>query len=110
MQKQFQCGNACLDGRYSHIFPWPCKMLFDIYDDHLALQSFYMSQIGDYQFHQTLCFVDFGFGIFVSLINDLTMIINMNAYFSGIHHLQSHISSCHEYIFFVWSRKIVRGI
>ena len=63
------------------LLPWPYHMLFDRYYDHATSQGFYMYQIGDYIFHQTFCFVNFGFGILVSLNKDPSMIINTNACF-----------------------------
>ena len=33
--------------------PCSCQLLLHIYDSHAASQSFNMSQIGDYPFHQT---------------------------------------------------------
>ena len=33
------------------LFTYPCQMLFDKYDAHLASHNFYISQIGDYLFH-----------------------------------------------------------
>ena len=41
------------------LFPWSCQMLLHIYDSHMASQSFYIYQIGNYPFHQTFCFVNF---------------------------------------------------
>ena len=72
------------------LFPWPCQILFDSYDYHAASQSFYMSQIVNYPFHQTLCFVHFFFGILVSLNNDPTMIINMDSYFWNKFNIHNH--------------------
>ena len=39
------------------LLPWPCQLLLHVYDAHVALQSFYMSQIGDEPFHRNLCFM-----------------------------------------------------
>ena len=33
------------------LFPWPCQLIFHIYDAHTTYQRFYMSQIDDYTFY-----------------------------------------------------------
>ena len=59
MQQNFQFVNACWDGGYAHIVAMAIPAAQHIYNVHVASQSFYMSQIGNYTFHQTLCFVHF---------------------------------------------------
>ena len=67
-------------GRHT-LFPCTCQIVFNCFDDHAASTSFYKSQIYDYPFHQTFCFVNFVFGILVSLNNNPVIQINRNAYF-----------------------------
>ena len=55
--------------------------MFDKYDAHVASQIFYMSQIGDYPFHQTFCFVCFGFDLLISSNKYQAMIKTTNIHF-----------------------------
>ena len=58
--------------------PWPFHMLLHIYDARVSRQSFYMSQIGDYLFRQTFCFVHFELDRLTSSNNDHTIIVMTN--------------------------------
>ena len=75
------------------LLPCPYQMLFGRYNNHASLHSFYMSQRYDWPFHRTFCFASFCFGIKFS-VNDLAMIININAYFWQILNTHNHILSC----------------
>ena len=44
------------------LLPWTCHLMFDSYDNHAALQSFYMSQGYNWPFHHTFCSERGGFG------------------------------------------------
>ena len=64
--------------------PWSCHMLLHIHDAHTASQSFYMSQIKNYQFHQNFCFLNVDLDHRASSNNNNTMKVMMNEYFLQI--------------------------
>ena len=51
------------------LLPWPCQMMFDIYENHVILQSFNLSQRYDWKFSRTSAFR------IVYLVFDFSLII-----------------------------------
>ena len=47
--------------------PFPYQMLFETYACHMEWHKFYTSQVKDWPFHQTLCFVHDNFDLIVFL-------------------------------------------
>ena len=45
------------------LFPYPCNMLFWIYAYHVTWNNLYMSQIGDWKFHQIFYFAHYKFDL-----------------------------------------------
>ena len=64
--------------------PWPCYILFDIYDDPAESYIFYTSQIYDWSFSPDLLFCVFWLWYLIFLGNYPTMIVMVNACFCDI--------------------------
>ena len=43
------------------LLPLPCQRLFETHAYNVVGKCFYMSQIDDWPFHQTLCFVNYSY-------------------------------------------------
>ena len=58
-----QCGNACWDGGYANIVAMAMEDYVAYILRPCLITEFYMSQIGNYPFQQTFCFVNFDLNI-----------------------------------------------
>ena len=68
-----------------------------------------MSQIGDYKFYQTFCFMYFDLYCLASSNNYHAMIVIRNEYFSDMQHSQPHMTLYRVDIFLSWGGIIYRS-
>ena len=87
-------GNACWDGGYAHIFATAMSAAIAYIWRSCGITEFYMSQIDDYSFNQTLCLLNFDFDRWSPSNNDHTVIVIMNEYFCQICSTYNHKWPC----------------